>query len=255
LKIPDGLGGVCWEAVFALKPGSPAFSVRRTLSTLERGLFAEPSSGPARVLCCVDGRHAESMVRGGWSRPQPTRRSPTPVTITNSPPGFSHEEFPILHLVGNAEESTTGCVFELGGDAAQMRPIDVRELFPRTQLCILQGPPLRVFDERRDGARRDANVVRWFAHDLHGRGMPAILVVPPLETQHGADVIGRIAAVLNGSQSFDRRVLIRTAAAIRAAILKMADLSPRDRWEISSDVSVYCPREWIVVLGGAAPAI
>jgi len=126
---------------------------------------------------------------------------------------------------------------------ARLRATDVRARFPNVQLCLLQAVPVRRTAIRRDATRRDANVVRWFAHDVHVRGVPAVIVLPPTEARQGA-ALARLIALVLGQRRLDAPALMHATRLVRRAILDLPGLSDSDRWELASDVCVYCTAEW-----------
>jgi len=247
LEIPNGLPAPCWEGSLTHSLEGPGADVRRT-----SGAFVQrpPVAGPfeLRIAACGADGIVASMIRDGWAVLSTT--DTTLVIIPGAPPRAS--DATVVHLVGHVEETGSGTVLELAGSREPLRAADVAERFPRAQLCIVQGPPLKRFETRRDGTRRDANVARWFAHEIHARGLPVVVVIPPLEAKPGAAAVSHIANRLKSPESLGVRQLMRAARRIRTTIQILGEVTSADRSELASDVCVYCPDHWKLVHDGVS---
>jgi hypothetical protein len=186
-----------------------------------------------------DSDVAQSMARDGWSRVGEGVGTPLFAADLTA----QVDRAPLVHLIGTVEEGTAGCIIEFGSLTPPMRAADVVRHFPQAQLCILQAPPVPRMQTRRDSTRRDANVARWFAHDVHTRGVPAVVVLPPMEAGAAASAVGVIAASI--SRGFlDARDLMTAARRIRTSILNIPAMTNANRRELANDVCVYCPARW-----------
>jgi len=92
--------------------------------------------------------------------------------------------------------------------------------------------------------RAKESIETWFAHDVHTRGIPAVVIIPPMEARPCTAALTEIAACLTSPELLTVRRLMRAARRIRSRILGLTDLRTADRSELASDVCLYCPDDW-----------
>jgi hypothetical protein len=273
--------GAPWEAVVTpadLEAGGRMlpFRFRRFIPAM-RSQMARTASGRTLTVVTVDAG-ARRVAEKGW-----TAASPAWSVEAVELPAVKAAEIGVLHLFGEAEETTAGLRWSMGEPvlpktaqtappvARLLRAEDLARDFPSMSLCVLQGLPADLPPERIDDDRRRAALARRFAAELFDEGVPAVLVLPPLPATLATEILSTIASLLADplapapGRRPDRP---RTPGAQLAAVIRELQLhiltsdagETAVRWEVAFDVCLYCQDYWHVErkapeIGGPAPLL
>jgi hypothetical protein len=105
------------------------------------------------------------------------------------------------------------------GRPRSLRPGDIIDQYPRVQLIVLQPEPYdRWPDERSPSDREATSLLRLFAAELSGDGVPLVLVLPAMDTPYAARALSQLARLLNMAPVPSARALARTTLRIQQLV-------------------------------------
>jgi hypothetical protein len=249
LEMP--LAWICWEALLTLAGSShPSrlLSFRRTLTQAARK--ERPLSGPVRLLSFGPTLADLEMSLQGWEPLRHDTRFRSESLESDAlldRAGWEDDPVQVLHVIGRPIGTTAGARLEISeasvgrtvGRGQVLAPRDLLHRLPQARLLILQAKTRRT--SKRSGSDREKTAyLRLMAAELHGGGIPAVLVIPPLSQDLGTAVLREIANALREPAASLTEPLLRALAMARLRIREnSSSLSDEDRLEQVLDLTFY----------------
>jgi len=171
----------------------------------------------------------------------------------------------VVHMFGRLEEERDSVVFNMGvtrtrrgphseaakaegftlDEAQGLGAQDVLSTFPRVSLVILQPRLLEDPAARDTSDRDDAMLVRKFAGELFSLGVPAVLVLPRLDSPRASIVAGLAARAVARKATAGAPALEAAVVDIQRAIARALASAPPDVvYEIQFDTCLFCVDGW-----------
>ncbi len=210
-----------WEALLALGADPDAKSADDLLLRLRRvPLRTRPPWGkPAdkrKVLTLSAGLPEANLARE-WQRAGADHDGQR---ISDRAGLLSGASFEVLHVAAAFAESGSGVVLQTGG--VPLRSSDIALRFPRLELCVLQGVtvPRRTMTS---WERNQTSLMRTFAAELADFGIPAVIALPPMDTESSRRALAALAEELSDHRVFSVGRFKTALQAARSAITEDGD--------------------------------
>jgi hypothetical protein len=239
LNVARGLHAPPWEALLQFAGGLRDVSIPFSCVRVERTMSSWPMPHPRLVLGVVVGdERSAQLAAAGWAPLNRLRVGPWRWRMgfeTSGPRGHStrqtideaarYSPVTVLHLIGRVEDTTHSLEFVAHAPADEfgrrrsLRPGDIIDRYPRIQLIVLQPEPYERWpDERSPSDREATSLMRLFAAELSGDGVPLVLVLPAMDIPYAARALAQLARLLNMASVPSTRALARTTLRIQKLV-------------------------------------
>lgn len=150
----------------------------------------------------------------------------------------------ILHFIGKAVETSAGLRIQFGKESesvgAELRADQFAAALPSLRVCILQDLPEEP-GQRTTSDRYVANVARRFGFQVHRAGVSVVIVIPPLRSELGVQVISTLAETVASLPKDGVPALVRAIQNLRELTAKEGHPDAETATEMAFDICLYAP--------------
>lgn len=200
------------------------------------GVSTEPynGSGPATTEIWGGAAATERVARSGWGEGVRHRVDAEKGEVSAR----------VLHIVGTIDSRTSGVAFRLrAGAETLLPPAEIWRVAQYVALCIVQAEPLTESGSATATDALDAQLARRFGAELALCGVPAVLVVPRVETEIAVAIARLLMKTFRKEQELDRTRLLTMVREIRH-IIRDSGTESAEALRLAYDVALYCRPSW-----------
>ena len=240
LALHDELHGFPWESWFRSPVPGGEPHVRRVASDSSPRPGYTPSAR-GEMMTLGDSR-LHRGIDSLWRK-----RVPYTTTIDRGTPlqrRLPSPDVTVLHALGRVvdrEQLRLQLGDDSNPDALPAEAVSTRRMnlvFPRLELCILQGEAR--FTSSTEHDRQEAFLLRAFGAELAALGVPAVIIIPALDPSDALQIAERLAFETTSSAP-DTPSLVRGVGELRR--------TPAKDLEAVAAIALYCVDSW------SAPAL